>query len=69
MCYLTGTKLFFTGSRVAGQEKKVECYDFAQHDYDYGLPDLNEGRSRHASLGFQDRFIYVFCGWSSGEEE
>ena len=62
MCWLDDTKLFFTGSRVAGLETEVEYYDFVEKDM-ISTGKMNQGRSRHASLGVQDEYIYVFGGF------
>ena len=62
MCWLDDTKLFFTGSRVANLETEVEYYDFEQKDM-ISTGKMNQGRSRHASVGFEDYYIYVFGGF------
>jgi len=66
MCFLTSKKLYFTGSRTVDREKKVECYNLETNDYD-DVNDLNVGRCRHSSVGFNDRFVFVFGGFSNGE--
>ena len=66
MCWLNDTKLFFTGSRVAGLEDQVEYYDFEMKDM-ISTSKMNVGRSRHASVGFQEKYLYVFGGFKNDQ--
>ena len=43
---------------------KVEIYD-VQEDQTNELANVNEGRYRHSSCHFNNRFIYIFSGRSS----
>jgi len=50
-----------SGSRKIDAHTKVEMYN-TDIDLWFELPDLNVGRHYHSSCGFNDRFLYVFCG-------
>ena len=66
MCWLNDTKLFFTGSRVDKLEAEVEYYDFEMKDM-ISTTKMNVGRSRHASVGFQEKYLYVFGGFNADQ--
>ena len=63
MCYLTPTLLVVSGSRETQNQadKSVEMYD-VENDSWKTLPALDHGRSRHSSIGFKERHLYLFCG-------
>ena len=63
MCYLTPTKLVVSGSRETknGSDKAIELYDLTKDKW-ITLPAMDKGRSRHSSIGFQGKYVYVFCG-------
>ena len=64
MCYLNENKIYVTGSRETadGADTSVESYDISSDTWTV-RPALPEGRCRHSSCGFQQRYVFVFCGW------
>ena len=63
MCYLDSKKFVVTGSREKhkNSDRNVEEYDLQTNNWKK-LSCMNSGRSRHSSMGFQGKFVYVFCG-------
>ena len=60
VCQVLDRYLCVTGSTHSGNRKKVEIYDSQVNTWQC-YPNLNRGRSFHASCAILDK-IYVFCG-------
>ena len=63
MCYLNDKVFFVSGSRIteSNADRKVESYNIETNKWAV-MPDMPEGRHRHSSCGFQQKFIYIFGG-------
>ena len=66
MCYQNDKIFFVSGSRITegGADKKVESYNIETNRWAL-MPDMPEGRCRHSSCGFQQKFLYIFGGMSA----
>lgn len=65
ICCLNDKFLIVTGSRLEkdGACRSVESYNI-DVDLWFDMPMLNQGRYYHSSCGFNDQWVYVFCGIS-----
>ena len=63
MCFLTPSQIYVTGSRSTNEnaDKSCELYDVNQDKW-VDMPPMNNGRNRHSSCGFANKWVYVFCG-------
>jgi len=63
MCYLTPTLIFVSGSRSKqdNADKAVEVFDVNKRKWTTEA-SLSQGRCRHSSCGFAEKFVYIFCG-------
>ena len=63
MCYLNDKLFFVSGSRntESGADRSVESYNVESGNWAQ-MADLPQGRSRHSSCGFADRYILLFGG-------
>ena len=63
MCYLSEQFLFVTGSYIKDDNfaATTERYDI-EMDRWAKYPPLTTGRAFHSSCGFENRYVFVFCG-------
>ena len=63
---LTNDSFVATGSKRGNYSRDCELYSINQDKWSE-LPQLLEGKSGHSSIGFKQKFVYVFQTDKSGK--